>query len=151
MARSYLGARLNLTRKTMKRALLITLLAVGGQTGVAAAATPAAYLDQLRTTASSAGGFSGFSADRGRTFFTSQHGNDWSCSSCHTDRPAAEGKHARTGKVIAPLAPAANPERFADEAKIEKWFRRNCNDVLGRVCTPQEKGDVLTWLMSLKP
>jgi hypothetical protein len=56
----------------------------------------------------------------------------------------------RTGKSIAPLAPAVNPERFADAATAEKWFRRNCNDVVGRECTPQEKGDVLTWLISLR-
>jgi hypothetical protein len=29
-------------------------------------------------------------------------------------------------------------------------FARNCNDVVGRECTLQEKGDVLTWLLSLK-
>lgn len=115
------------------------------------AATPASYLDQLRVAASASNGFAGFSAERGRAFFTAQHGNDWSCATCHGERPAATGKHARTGKAIAPLAPAANPARFADEARTEKWFRRNCNDVLGRTCTPLEKGDVLTWLMSLNP
>ena len=46
--------------------------------------------------------------------------------------------------------PPANPDRFSDAATTEKWFRRNCNDVLGRECTPQEKGDVLTWLLSLR-
>ena len=61
----------------------------------------------------------------------------------------ATGKHTKTGKEIAPLAPATNPQRFADAAKVEKWFNRNCNDVLGRVCTAQEKGDVLAYLMSL--
>lgn len=135
----------------MKRTLLIALLGFAGHASLATAATPAGYLDQLRVAAATSNGFSGFSAERGRSFFTSQHGNDWSCASCHTDRPAAEGKHARTGKAIAPLAPAANADRFADEAKVEKWFRRNCNDVLGRACTAQEKGDVLAWLMSLKP
>jgi hypothetical protein len=60
------------------------------------------------------------------------------------------GRHAKTGKPIAPLAPAANTERFTDAAKSEKWFRRNCNDVVGRPCTTQEKGDVLAYLMSLK-
>ena len=59
------------------------------------------------------------------------------------------GKHVKTGKEIAPLAPAANPQRFADAAKAEKWFNRNCNDVLGRACTASEKGDVLAYLMSL--
>jgi hypothetical protein len=61
-----------------------------------------------------------------------------------------DGKHATTGKVIAPMAPAFNTERFTDAAKTEKWFRRNCNDVVGRECTPGEKADVITWLLSLK-
>ena len=94
--------------------------------------------------------FAGFSAPRGEQFFRSTHGNDWSCASCHTDNPAGAGKHARTGKAIQPLAPAANAERFTDPAKVEKWFKRNCNDVLARPCTAQEKGDVLTWLMQVK-
>ena len=55
-----------------------------------------------------------------------------------------------TGKVIGPLAPAFNPERFTDAAKTEKWFRRNCNDVMGRECTAGEKADVLAWLLTLK-
>ncbi|MDO8458029.1 MAG: DUF1924 domain-containing protein [Burkholderiaceae bacterium] len=87
---------------------------------------------------------------RGQQLFTTKHGKDWSCSSCHTATPTVDGKHASTGKVIAPLAPAFNPERFTDTAKTEKWFRRNCNDVMGRECTPAEKSDVLAWLLTLK-
>ena len=90
------------------------------------------------------------SAQRGELFFKSTHGNDWSCASCHTGNPLAAGKHVKTGKAIAPLAPAANPQRFTDAAAVEKWFRRNCNDVLGRACTAQEKSDVTQYLMSLK-
>jgi hypothetical protein len=89
-------------------------------------------------------------ADRGQAFFTSKHGKDWSCSSCHTATPTVEGKHASTGKVIAPMAPAFNPERFTDAAKTEKWFRRNCNDVVGRECTSGEKADFLAFLLSFK-
>jgi len=89
-------------------------------------------------------------AAHGQEFFTSKHGKDWSCSTCHTAKPTVDGKHATTGKVIAPMAPAFNPQRFTDAAKTEKWFRRNCNDVVGRECTPAEKADVLTWLLSLK-
>jgi len=62
-----------------------------------------------------------------------------SCASCHTENPATQGKHAKTGKVIQPLAPSANAERFSDPAKVEKWFKRNCNDVLGRICTRRKK------------
>ncbi|HEY8098796.1 MAG TPA: DUF1924 domain-containing protein [Methylobacter sp.] len=97
-------------------------------------------------------GFTGFDAGRGEQFFKQHHkesDEDWSCSSCHTDSPTAEGKHAVTNKVLQPLAPSANPERFTKEAKVEKWFKRNCKDVLKRECTAQEKGDLLTYLMSL--
>jgi len=89
-------------------------------------------------------------AVRGQQFFTTKHGKDWSCSTCHTVTPTAEGKHATTGKAIKPLAPAANPERFTDAANTEKWFRRNCKDVVGRECTAAEKADVLAWLLTQK-
>ncbi len=87
---------------------------------------------------------------RGQEFFTTKHGKDWSCASCHTAAPTVEGKHASTGKVISPLAPAFNAERFTELAKSEKWFRRNCNDVAGRECTATEKADVLAWLLTFK-
>lgn len=94
-------------------------------------------------------GFTGFSAERGERFFNARHGAEWSCASCHNADPRRPGTHAVTGKAIAPLAPVANPERLTVPAKAEKWFRRNCHDVLERACTPVEKGDVLTWLLSL--
>lgn len=87
---------------------------------------------------------------RGQKLFTTPQGSDWSCASCHGAVPTGPGKHAATGKVIAPLAPAFNAERFANPAKVEKWFRRNCNDVLGRECSAAEKADVLAWLLTLK-
>ena len=93
--------------------------------------------------------FSGFDASRGEQFFKSRHGADWSCSTCHTENPAAMGQHTVTKKDIKPMAPSANPERFTDTAKVEKWFKRNCKDVVTRECTAQEKGDVLTYLLSL--
>jgi hypothetical protein len=88
--------------------------------------------------------------DRGRQLFTSRHGREWSCSSCHGTVPTQAGKHASTGKPIAPLAPAFNPARFVDAAKTEKWFRRNCNDVVGRECSAAEKADVIAWLRTFK-
>ena len=87
---------------------------------------------------------------QGQQFFTTRHGREWSCASCHTAQPVVEGKHANTGKTISALAPAFNPQRFTDPAKTEKWFRRNCNDVLARECSAAEKADVLAWLISLK-
>lgn len=91
------------------------------------------------------------SAARGQQLFTTRHGREWSCSSCHGEVPTRSGSHAATGKSIAALAPAFNAERFTDAAKTEKWFRRNCNDVVGRECSAGEKADVLSWLRSLKP
>jgi hypothetical protein len=117
----------------------------------AAYAAPRDLLAGYETAARQAApSFAGFSAARGARFFQEPHGGEWSCATCHTPTPVTAGKHARTGKAIAPLAPTVNPERFADAASTEKWFRRNCNDVLGRECTALEKGDVLTWLISLK-
>jgi hypothetical protein len=87
---------------------------------------------------------------RGEQFFTSKHGKDWSCASCHTASPTVDGKHASTGKLISTMAPAFNPQRFTDTAKTEKWFRRNCNDVVGRECSVSEKADVLAWLLTFK-
>lgn len=112
----------------------------------AAAASPA---DLLAGYAAAAGAAP--AAERGQRLFTTTHGREWSCASCHGTTPTAAGKHASTGKPIQPLAPAANAERFGDPAKVEKWFRRNCNDVMGRECSAAEKADVLAWLMSLKP
>jgi mono/diheme cytochrome c family protein len=87
----------------------------------------------------------------GQKFFTSPHVSDWSCASCHGKVPTISGKHARTGKAIATMAPAVNIDRFTDPKHAEKWFRRNCNDIIGRECTDAEKADVIAWLMSLKP
>lgn len=69
-----------------------------------------------------------------------------SCTLCHGQNPAAVGKHARTGKEIAPMAPSVNPERYQSSKKIEKWFLRNCKWTFGRECNAQEKADILTWL-----
>ena len=90
------------------------------------------------------------SVERGQKFFTSKHGKAWSCSTCHGNVPNGPGEHVETQKRIKPLAPAFNPKRFTDEAKVEKWFKRNCADVLGKECTPQQKADVLAWLLSIK-
>ncbi|MCF8150906.1 MAG: DUF1924 domain-containing protein [Sulfuritalea sp.] len=89
------------------------------------------------------------SAERGARFFNMKHGDEWSCASCHTERPTQVGRHAKTDKPIKPLAPSANAERFTDAAKVDKWFRRNCNDTLNRACSAQEKADVIAWLLTL--
>lgn len=126
------------------------LMVAGLSVQPAFAETPDDVLAALKSEAAkSAPDFQGFSADRGEKFFKVKHGNEWSCTSCHTDNPAATGKHAKTEKPIEPMAPSANAERFTNPKKIEKWFKRNCNDVLDRVCTPLEKGDFLAYLLTI--
>jgi hypothetical protein len=132
----------------MRRTTLVLLL--GALAPTASAETPAdlqaSFLLEARREDPA---FAGFSAERGRAFFDATHGAEWSCSTCHGSDPRARGRHAVTGQPIEPLAPAANPARFTRAAKVEKWFRRNCNDVLGRACSAREKGDLLAWLSSL--
>jgi uncharacterized membrane protein len=135
-----------------RNVLLLAFVALTGLISLTVSAqTPDEALATIKIEATkSSPAFQGFSAAAGEHFFKQTHGNELSCSSCHTENPAASGKHAKTGKIIKALAPAANAERFTDSAKVEKWFKRNCNDVLGRVCTPQEKGDVITYLLTVK-
>jgi len=93
-------------------------------------------------------GFKGFSVDRGRAFFLAKHdanADTPSCSTCHTADPRQAGQ-TRVGKAIDPMAVSVNPQRFTDLDKVELWFRRNCNTVLGRECTAMEKGDYVTFM-----
>jgi len=111
-----------------------------------------AILADLATQAKAAdAGFSGFSAERGKALFSTRHAGGKpetpACTTCHTNNPRNRGK-TRVGKVIEPMAISANPSRFTDAKKVKKWFRRNCRSVLGRVCTPREKGDYITFMMS---
>lgn len=130
--------------------LLMAVMAVSGSQQ-AYAQNAAEMLAQFEQNAKKADpGFKGVSAQRGERLFKTTHGAEWSCASCHTENPATPGKHAKTGKVITPLAPSANAERFTRPDKVEKWFRRNCNDVLNRACTASEQGDVLAYLMTIK-
>jgi hypothetical protein len=93
-------------------------------------------------------GFAGFSAARGQAFFLARHDvnrDTPSCSTCHTTDPTRRGE-TRAGKAIDPMAVSVTPGRFSDPVKVEKWFRRNCDTVLGRECTPQEKGDFIAFM-----
>lgn len=120
----------------------------------ALAATPQELLQQYGAQAKQeSAAFTGFSADRGASFFRTEHANSGgrqvSCSTCHTADPRNPGK-TRANKAIEPMAPIANPQRFTDAAKVEKWFGRNCKDVLERACTAQEKGDFIQYLVNVK-
>jgi hypothetical protein len=88
--------------------------------------------------------FQGFSASAGDKLYHA------GCARCHADNPRGAGKHEKTGKEIAALAPSVNKARFADAATVEKWFRRNCQDVLARACTAREKGDFISYVLSAK-
>jgi hypothetical protein len=125
-------------------ALVLSLAA-----GLALADSPNNLLDKYKAQAKAAGIAAGDAA-RGQSFFNSTHGNEWKCASCHGALPTGKGEHAITHKVIDPLAPAFNAQRFSDLPKADKWFRRNCKDVLARECSAAEKADVLAWLITLK-
>ena len=96
-------------------------------------------------------GFAGFSAERGKAFFLAKHdasAETPSCTTCHTNDPTKPGQ-TRAGKDLAPMAVSKTPDRFTDAEKVEKWFTRNCQSVVGRACTAQEKGDFITFMASL--
>lgn len=95
-------------------------------------------------------GGAAFSAQRGETLFrTAWAGGDErtpACTSCHTNDPRAQGRNAKTGRPIDPVAVSANAKRFTDMAEVEKQFGRDCKSVLGRDCTSLEKGDYITFM-----
>lgn len=128
---------------------LTALLATLASPVLAQPGIRAAMLDHYRVAARQEDpAFRDFSARRGEAFFHARNG-EMSCASCHTDSPKQSGRHARTGKSIEALAPVANAQRLSDPAKVEKWFKRNCNDVLQRPCSAREKGDFIAWLVAV--
>lgn len=134
------------------KVFVLLVLSGMGLSLMAHAEAPAQIQLQLAEQARAANpSFREFSPQRGQSLFQIRQGGDWSCVTCHTANPARRGQHAVTQKIIQPLAPAANPERFTDLKKVEKWFKRNCNDVLNRACTAQEKGDVIAYLLTVRP
>jgi cytochrome c553 len=141
---------MNRPRRTLIHLLGLTALAMAllqpWHRAQAGDTSPAALLAQYSAQAGSPA-----QPERGRVFFTSRHGAEWSCASCHGNPPTRDGRHASTGKTLSPMAPAANPQAFTQTAKVDKWFRRNCREVLDRECSAAEKADVLSYLISLRP
>lgn len=136
----------------IKRIFYTGLAVLGMSSAVAAAAdSPASLMTQYAKQAGVP--VSSLSASRGEALYRTEHpgrnGQAVSCAACHTANPSQAGR-TRVGKRIEPLAPTANPQRFSDAAKVEKWFRRNCQDVLQRECSAQEKGDFIAWLSRVK-
>jgi len=137
----------------MRKFLAGITLAVGlSQANSAAAVTAQEILRGYETEALKLSASFKPSATRGENFFRSERssakGGKQGCFTCHTSDPRQAGM-TRAHKVIEPLAPAVNPARFTDAAKVEKWFGRNCEDVLERSCSAAEKADFIQWLLSI--
>jgi mono/diheme cytochrome c family protein len=131
----------------MKHLIPLALIAA---CGLALAETPR----QIGDTYAAAQG-AGFhaSAARGAEFFARKFNVSEkmpACATCHTANPAQPGQHAITSKTIKPLAPVANAERLTDPAKVEKWFTRNCKEVVGRECSAGEKADFIAFLAEVR-
>jgi len=139
--------------KTATTALLAILLLPALLLPVTGVAAPRdALLASLAAAAKAADpAFSGFSTSRGEKFhvtrFASGKAETPSCTSCHGDNPRSAGR-TPVGKPIDALAVSVTPTRYSDPAKVEKWFKRNCNEVLGRQCTPLEMGDWLSFMIA---
>ena len=135
----------------IKRLFCGAVAALGIVSAAFAADTPASLMAFYDHAVGIPGGAL-FSA-RGAALYRAEHpgrnAQPASCASCPTATPQQPGR-SRVGKRIEPLAPAANPERFTDAAKVEKWFRRNCGDVLQRECSAREKGDFIAWLSQVQ-
>lgn len=131
--------------------LLIAALVLG-LSGTGIAGPRESQIDQYVGAAKAAdAAFSGFSADRGKTLHmqnvTGGKPDTPSCTTCHSKDTRAVGR-TLAGKAIDPVAVSAAPTRYTDPAKVEKWFKRNCTEVLGRECKAREKGDWLTFMLS---
>ncbi len=139
----------------MRQKLTLTLLAAGLALAMSGASSAGPREDQLATYASAAKSanptFTRFAVERGKTLhtqaFASGKADTPACTTCHGKEPRAAGR-TPAGKAIEPMALSASPNRYTDPAKVEKWFKRNCNEVLGRDCSAQEKGDWLSFMLT---
>lgn len=157
----------------MYKSLLIGVMFLSA--GVANAASPGSAIDEVLA-GYKAEGVESFSAERGQALWESKHSGplgengqptgekfeikhegepaERTCQTCHGVDLKQAGKHWRTGKLINPMSLTVPPvevdeddeARFSDGDKIEKWFRRNCKWTIGRECSAQEKGDILSYL-----
>jgi len=132
----------------MHRLLLTLLLLLTSVTVLAAAKIPTSLPKLFDHYAADSA--QPFDAERGKALWLKQNpaedGKMRDCTTCHGDALDQSGKHIKTGKVVDPMAPSVNKERYTDLKKVEKWFKRNCKWTFGRECTAQEKGDILKYL-----
>lgn len=134
------------------RISLVSFSVLLGVLSLSAQANPALLSHYQQQAVQENPSFNGFSAARGKLLYSRQSnasGKTMSCTSCHTADPRQPGK-TPAFRELAPLAPSVTPARFTDLKKVEKWFRRNCDDVYQRSCTAQEKGDFVSWILSVK-
>jgi len=145
--------------------------------GSAAAQSPRHLLEHYAAQALGADPtFTEFSSERGRAFYFAPRVivglGEASCASCHLDDPTQpirahrakvlcrachvindtehpDPEHAKK-RHLQPFSPAANPERFRDLARTDRYFDVNCRMLLQRDCTAREKGDLITWLLGLR-
>ncbi|MGJ0289650.1 DUF1924 domain-containing protein [Aliarcobacter cryaerophilus] len=132
----------------MKAFLIATLLAT-----LSFSATVDDFLESLKQEVLKIdSSFKGFDYKRGEDIFLSKHvgkkGELISCASCHGTNLYQANQNYFTGKTIDVLSPKVNPKRFTDKTEIEKWLKRNFNDVYNREGTPLEKGDVITYIIN---
>ena len=151
-------------KKTLMLAAALLITPLVGQT-TSHAAEGGSAIPEMMAKYEAEGG-SNFSAEAGKKMWTQvipfeKKGElikDRSCATCHNANPTTPGKHAKTGKEIAPMTLSAvstnrkgeQEPRFSKAKKIKKWFKRNCKWTYGRECTAQEKGDFLAFFKSLK-
>ena len=143
----------------MKKTLILTAALLLTPSLVQANAIP-----EMMDAYKAAGG-SSFSAEAGKKMWTKEmpftkkgeNITGRTCATCHNADLTKAGKHKKTGKVIAAMAPSVpfvamdekDTPRYSEAKKIKKWFKRNCKWTYGRECTAQEKGDFLMYLKDL--
>ena len=137
----------------MKKIVCLILLALTLSHAKEFNAPMQTYMEGLSAEAKAANpSFTGFDAKRGEALFVSKHtgkkGTEMSCTTCHSTNLKNGGQNVNTNKPITALAPSANPARLTDVAEVEKWLRRNFNDVFAREGSALEKGDVLTYIIT---
>jgi cytochrome c553 len=136
--------------KCIARLVLLGAIALSATTAAADAVRDAILAELARQARASDPGFAGFSAERGAAFYRSVHSTTdpktTSCASCHGNDPRRLGENVKTGRSIEPMAVSQNAKRYTNAEDVEKWFRRNCKEVLNRECTAVEKGDFITFM-----
>ena len=130
-----------------RQANIALMLIIGASSALAE--TPSELIAGFAAEAAKAAPGFAPSAQRGQAFFTKEWGVSRkmpNCTVCHSKNLKAEGKHVITDKPIEPFSPLANPKRFTSLKKVEKWFKRNCTEVVGRECTAAEKADFIQFV-----